>query len=185
MVSGELDFNEFEIVDMPGAPPIYGHEMNPQVPIPVIEVFRAMGQIYTPEADGAIDASVTAFDGEMMGALKSWLGPLGQPVYAMAPLALPILEGGKTTDTPVVNFLDKMSAQFGERSLVYVSFQCCCPHRNPHNLHSCSILSPCSDLLRDDLFTFRAREVVGYDQHSHHHPNSVHLSSCLSAISYL
>lgn len=127
-MSGDPNSNEFEIVDMPGAPPIYSHEMNPQVPIPVIEVFRAMGQIYTPEADGAIDASVTAFDGEMMGALKSWLDPLGQPVYAMAPLALPILKGSKTTDTPVVNFLDKMSAQFGERSLVYVSFKCCCPN---------------------------------------------------------
>ncbi|KAE9405261.1 UDP-Glycosyltransferase/glycogen phosphorylase [Gymnopus androsaceus JB14] len=118
----DYNHDDFEVIDMPGAPPMYSHEMAPQVPIPVVEIFRAMGQIYTPEADGAIDASVTAFDGDMMSALKGWLEPLGQPVYAMAPLALPMLKGSQKNDANVVNFLDKMCTQFGKRSLIYISF---------------------------------------------------------------
>lgn len=172
----DYNHDDFEVIDMPGAPPMYSHEMAPQVPIPVVEIFRAMGQIYTPEADGAIDASVTAFDGDMMGALKGWLEPLGQPVYAMAPLALPMLKGSQKNDANVVNFLDKMCTQFGKRSLIYVS-----SNRDFDVINALRLLSVHLDILRNALRTSRAREIVDHDQYSDRDPDPIHFDSCFSA----
>jgi hypothetical protein len=82
-------------------------------------------------ADGAIFEASTAFDGAAVPAARQWLESQGQQVWAVAPLEdMPDLEHVLASnkkvshpseeDVKIHEFLNRMQATRGERSVLYV-----------------------------------------------------------------
>ncbi|KAG6812453.1 hypothetical protein H0H92_002821 [Tricholoma furcatifolium] len=94
------------IVNVPGVPPMYDHELHPQ------KVSSAM-----------LVASHEAYGKETMDALKEWYSDQGKPVYLVGPtLYDPPKSSGATSNLEVASYLDKILEQRGRTSVVYISF---------------------------------------------------------------
>ncbi|KAF5386495.1 hypothetical protein D9757_005837 [Collybiopsis confluens] len=114
------DPDEFEIIQIPGVPPMYTHEASPQASLPITSIVERLCQIYTPAGDAVIIVSNATYDGKTLDALKNWLE---KPVYALGPLTLPTPKAqADNSNIAVTDFLNKMHTSFGDRSLVYISF---------------------------------------------------------------
>ncbi|KAK7472007.1 hypothetical protein VKT23_000114 [Stygiomarasmius scandens] len=109
-----------KVVSAPGVPPMYDYEYYPQETPIAGTFFFDIARKYIPVANGMVVASSTAYDGESIEALKEWLGAFGQDVYPVGPLSLPESPSQKKGNA-VVEFLDKMQAKCGEKSVIYAS----------------------------------------------------------------
>ncbi|KAJ3795634.1 hypothetical protein GGU11DRAFT_872616 [Lentinula aff. detonsa] len=111
---------------IPGSPPIYVHELIPQLRLSAPGKLIAISGVYIREGDGIIMASNSAYEGETMCAVKSWFREMGKNAYAMAPLILPSLTHIERDITSVDEeascFLERTRKKFGRKSLVYISF---------------------------------------------------------------
>jgi len=137
-----------QVVTIPGVPPMYEYEYYPQevrpicfipfdkrvfytvLQIPLVgNIFVEIARKYIPTTDGIFVASSSAYDGKCVEALKEWFGTRGKDVYPVGPLALPEPPSSQEKSKEVVEFLNKMQAKHGEKSVIYASL--------------CSISNPC------------------------------------------
>ncbi|KIK61796.1 glycosyltransferase family 1 protein [Collybiopsis luxurians FD-317 M1] len=117
-----------EVLDnIPGVAPVFDYEWFPQQTLlsdltPVIE---KIGAIYIREADGVITASSPAYEPEAILAVKKWFTSMGKTWYDVGPLSVDkaeVKDVKSDSDKEVVKFLDRVQEEFGEKSLVYISF---------------------------------------------------------------
>ncbi|THU84356.1 UDP-Glycosyltransferase/glycogen phosphorylase [Dendrothele bispora CBS 962.96] len=110
-----------EVISFPGVPPMYGYEYYPQgIPISG-NIFIETGRKYMTSCNGMILASSSAYEGKSIDVLKERFTSLGQAIYTVGPLSLPDPPSGEK-GKQVVEFLDKMHAKYGEKSVIYMSF---------------------------------------------------------------
>jgi hypothetical protein len=91
----------------------------------IASIFEETGRMYIPDCDGAFSVSTSAFDGEAMKVHDSWFHSMGHVHYAIGPLTVPnsgehAVNEKDAKDGPVVQFLDQMQAQHGNKSVIYV-----------------------------------------------------------------
>ncbi|KAE9394729.1 UDP-Glycosyltransferase/glycogen phosphorylase [Gymnopus androsaceus JB14] len=114
--------------NVPGMAPVFDYEFFPQRTIlsDVTPIIERIGSIYIRETDGLICVSSTSYEPEAVAAAKKWYESLGKVWYNVGPLSMhgpSAKESIKTdTDKQVVEFLDQVQNEFGEKSLVYISF---------------------------------------------------------------
>ncbi|KAF9068876.1 hypothetical protein BDP27DRAFT_1326417 [Rhodocollybia butyracea] len=108
--------------EVPGSPPMYDHEYNPQINLLPQGMLEQFGQIYIREADGIISVSNSVYEKEAVDAARAWVAGNGQTFYTLAPLSLPKPKRLPEADGKVVQFLDAMKEKFGPKSLIYISF---------------------------------------------------------------
>ncbi|THV06674.1 UDP-Glycosyltransferase/glycogen phosphorylase [Dendrothele bispora CBS 962.96] len=87
------------------------------------------GRIYIPELDGMFCVASSAFEEEAIKTWNRWFESIGRVHYPIGPLSVSKagLHGGDGhkedgTHGPVVDFLDRMQAKFGGKSVIYISF---------------------------------------------------------------
>ncbi|THU84359.1 UDP-Glycosyltransferase/glycogen phosphorylase, partial [Dendrothele bispora CBS 962.96] len=110
-----------EVVTAVGVPPMYDYESHPQEIQAVGHILVQIARKYIADCNGMIVASSTAYDGKSIEAVKDWFTSLGQVVYPVGPLSLPDPPSGEK-GKQVMEFLDKMQAKHGEKSVIYMSF---------------------------------------------------------------
>ncbi|KAJ3826865.1 hypothetical protein F5880DRAFT_1627352 [Lentinula raphanica] len=119
-------------VNVPGLNPHYDYEWYPQKTplLPVAAIFERSGAIYIREADALICVSADAFEPEAVAAVKGWYTSMNKACYSVGPLFIhdPQKRGTSPiqieneTDAVVKNFLDRIEGEFGENSMIYMSF---------------------------------------------------------------
>ncbi|KAJ7738171.1 hypothetical protein B0H16DRAFT_1730061 [Mycena metata] len=136
-----------KVLNVPGMPPMYDYEVFPQaIPLPP-GVFRTplLRQAHSMflECDGAFLGTSPAYEGkgETLAALKGWFTEtMHKPVYTVGPLLPPgygsdKMESSVTPrDAEIVEFLDAKRAQFGEKSVVLITFGSIFFPMVPHHL---------------------------------------------------
>ncbi|PIL34101.1 hypothetical protein GSI_03812 [Ganoderma sinense ZZ0214-1] len=132
-VSREIHFTPTgTLVRVPGMPPMYDHELHPQVLAIPEDMYTLFPRVYqTFEAtDGLFMFTPTSYEPEAVAAAKGWFAEKGRPAYAVGPL-LP--SASKTTaavnerkqsaeSSQIQEFLDATLKISGEKSLLYISF---------------------------------------------------------------
>ncbi|KAI5117596.1 hypothetical protein M0805_004047 [Coniferiporia weirii] len=119
-----------EVMNIPGVPPMYDYEGNPQTPpLPLAAsavFFRNFHNMFKT-ADGAILMSSPHIEGPVIDAFRDMLNT--RPVFAMAPLAPPVNQAeidNSRRDSVVFRetekFLDDALIKYGENSVIYFSF---------------------------------------------------------------
>ncbi|KAJ3758933.1 hypothetical protein EV360DRAFT_42892 [Lentinula raphanica] len=115
------------VVNVAGLKPSYDYEWFPQK---VCQIYRELGSIYIREADGVVCVSTNAYEPEAAAAAKEWFASMGKAWYTVGPLSIfapsvkslepaaPVSE----TDIRVKAFLDRIEEEFGDKSLLYISF---------------------------------------------------------------
>ncbi|KAJ3726693.1 hypothetical protein C8R42DRAFT_717551 [Lentinula raphanica] len=119
-------------VNIPGTDAHYDYEWFPQkTPIlPIAAILERLGAIYIREADALICVSADAFEPEAVAAVKEWYTSMNKTCYSVGPLSIhdPKGQGSNPvqieneTDAAVKNFLDQIEGEFGQNSLIYMSF---------------------------------------------------------------
>ncbi|KAJ3782241.1 hypothetical protein GGU10DRAFT_389982 [Lentinula aff. detonsa] len=120
------------VVDIAGISPSYDYEWFPQktVMTDIAAVAEKAGSIYVREADGVICVSTRAFEPEAAAVAKEWFSSMGKTWHTVGPLSIHV-PGVKTskssqttdqTDVLVEAFLNRMQREFGDQSLLYMSF---------------------------------------------------------------
>ncbi|KAJ3823082.1 hypothetical protein F5880DRAFT_575102 [Lentinula raphanica] len=111
---------------VPGAPPMFVHELMPQIRTSAPGELIAIGGVYLREGDGVIIASNSVYEGETVEAVKKWFSEMNKDSYALAPLTLPLPCNERCdlseAEQEVLLFLNRIWDTFGSRSLVYISF---------------------------------------------------------------
>ncbi|KAJ3972819.1 hypothetical protein EV361DRAFT_981749 [Lentinula raphanica] len=108
---------------VPGMPPMYTHELRPQISLLPEGPLVRFGQIYTRVGDGVIVVSNSTYEREPIETAKKWLSGIGKSCYAFAPLTLPNSnQGSDDEQNEITPFLDAMKERFGPKSLIYISF---------------------------------------------------------------
>ncbi|KAH7878442.1 uncharacterized protein C8R40DRAFT_1167180 [Lentinula edodes] len=120
------------VVNIAGIEPSYDYEWFPQkTPIlPIAAFLEKIGSIYIREADGLICVSANAFEPEGVAALKAWYTSMSKDCYAVGPLSIhdtgnqssKSVQTENDTNVLVNVFLDRIQEEFGDKSLIYVSF---------------------------------------------------------------
>ncbi|KAJ6577343.1 UDP-Glycosyltransferase/glycogen phosphorylase [Mycena capillaripes] len=126
---GDAIFRHTEgaVINIPGLPPMYDYEFFPQkLPFesPVSPIVRG-GYTFLMACDGVIISTAEAYEKDSLKALESWFTSISKPFYAVGPLLPPKFGSGlhiSEDETIFKTFLDKMLAQFGEHSLLFISF---------------------------------------------------------------
>ncbi|KAJ7454822.1 UDP-Glycosyltransferase/glycogen phosphorylase [Mycena latifolia] len=116
------------VVNIPGLPPMYDYEFFPQkLPFeaPVSPIVRG-GHTFLMDCDAVIISTAEAYEEVSLKALESWFTSLSKPLYAVGPL-LPLKSSAAASqigenDTMFKAFLDGMLAQYGEHSVIFISF---------------------------------------------------------------
>ncbi|KAI5116763.1 hypothetical protein M0805_004980 [Coniferiporia weirii] len=119
-----------KVVNLPGVPPMYDYENNPQTPpFPLCAsavTFRHFHNLLNG-ADGIVLMASPYIEGPVIDAFKDLKNP--RPVFAMAPLAPPVNQAeidSSRRDSAVFRetekFLGNALSKYGENSVVYFSF---------------------------------------------------------------
>ncbi|KAJ7671650.1 UDP-Glycosyltransferase/glycogen phosphorylase [Mycena polygramma] len=118
---------EGAVIHIPGLPPMRDYEFFPQkLPFksPVSPIVRG-GYTFLMACDGVIISTAEAYEPVSLKALESWSTSISKRLYAVGPL-LPLSFGSHSHisdgETEVKQFLDGMLAQYGEHSLLFISF---------------------------------------------------------------
>ncbi|KAJ7121067.1 UDP-Glycosyltransferase/glycogen phosphorylase, partial [Mycena epipterygia] len=122
-----------KIVKIPGIPAMYDYESFPQnvrliSPLKISNLNPFQLPVIS-ECDGIFLGTSPAYDGESLTAFETWVtGMLHKPVYAVGPLLPPEYGVANVSvpfalrDTETKAFLDAMQSQYGERSVLFISF---------------------------------------------------------------
>ncbi|KAJ4473111.1 hypothetical protein J3R30DRAFT_764566 [Lentinula aciculospora] len=120
------------VVTIAGIEPSYDYEWFPQkTPIlPIAAFLEKTGSVYMREVDGLVSVSASAFEPEAVAAVKQWYTSMNKACYSVGPLSIhvPRVEGSKPvhteneTDDLVNVFLNRIQKDFGDQSLIYMSF---------------------------------------------------------------
>ncbi|KAH9833566.1 uncharacterized protein C8Q71DRAFT_860354 [Rhodofomes roseus] len=119
------------LIRMPGLPPMYDYEVQPQRPIAPAALLGGVNlRTYDTmaECDGLVFAGPECYEPEAIATLRDWLAESSRPVYACGPLipsgaqaaAFEKLEGSDATK--VESFLDAKVASHGKHTVLYISF---------------------------------------------------------------
>ncbi|PPQ92738.1 hypothetical protein CVT25_015359 [Psilocybe cyanescens] len=122
-----LTHTEGKIIKIPGVPDMYDWEFmpQPQLSLPTHSNHLFNNQRGMKQTDGAFLVTAYAFEKQSIEALKSWHAEINKEVYVVGPL-LPSRDGlvadtsRGSTETEV--FLEKAQAEYGENSVVFISF---------------------------------------------------------------
>ncbi|CDO69246.1 Glycosyltransferase Family 1 protein [Trametes cinnabarina] len=121
-----------DVVRVPGLPPMYDYEYHPQH-IPLFDAINCAYLARTYDtillSDGALVATPEAYERQAVAAVRKWFGELQKPVYVIGPLqpsgtqAAIVYEKAQAPQIrEIETFLDNTLRNFGERSLLYISF---------------------------------------------------------------
>ncbi|KAK7045957.1 hypothetical protein VNI00_006952 [Paramarasmius palmivorus] len=111
-----------ELVQIPGAPPMFDYEWHPQ------EVYRLtqLGDLWQQaqenirNTDGVLNVSCSAYEENAISAAREWYESIGKVWYSVGPLSIPPrIDNFREKEA---QFLDKMAEQFGDRSVIYIAF---------------------------------------------------------------
>ncbi|KAK7062668.1 hypothetical protein VNI00_000156 [Paramarasmius palmivorus] len=125
-----FEATEGKVMQIPGYPPFYDYELNPQqVPEMTIRgtaTFVTMAAQSVKACDGIICIATSVLEREGILACKEYYESIGKSFSVIGPMAVfRVPESRKNendTTKEVVEFLDKMQAEFGEKSVLYISF---------------------------------------------------------------
>ncbi|TFY68837.1 hypothetical protein EVJ58_g770 [Rhodofomes roseus] len=129
--AGEIALgNSACLICIPGLPPIYDYEVQPQHLMgPTGQVGDMMLTAYDTLAgcDGVILAAPECYEREATSVLREWFDSTSRSVYACGPLMTRVPDGRivekpQPSNAPVEEFLYATVASHGERSLIYISF---------------------------------------------------------------
>ncbi|OJT07393.1 UDP-glycosyltransferase 87A1 [Trametes pubescens] len=123
---------EGKVVRVPGLPPMYDYEYEPQVmplPPPLVGNSFIKAHDLLLKTDAVLTMSPAALEPEeAVVAFRQWLGSLGKKVYFTGPL-MPDganADAGEKTASPVGQqihaFLDRQMQEKGKHSVLYISF---------------------------------------------------------------
>ncbi|EEB89769.1 hypothetical protein MPER_12101 [Moniliophthora perniciosa FA553] len=117
-----------EIAQVPGYPPLYDYELYPQqVPDMSVQgsvIFTMMGAESIEASDGVICIATSALERETVIACKDYYKSVGKEFFTIGPMSMirtPEQHENEVT-SQVVLFLDKIQAELGEKSVIYISF---------------------------------------------------------------
>ncbi|KAL0577515.1 hypothetical protein V5O48_004456 [Marasmius crinis-equi] len=117
-----------EVIQLPGYPPFYDYEQFPQQ-VPEMHKgnhigFVTAGYKFIQEAQGLISISTSVLEKEAVEACREYFSSMGKEYFAIGPMSViptPPKTGYAITDQ-VRSFLDDMKGQFGDKSVLYISF---------------------------------------------------------------
>ncbi|KAF5368668.1 hypothetical protein D9757_010229 [Collybiopsis confluens] len=120
------DFITGKVVNIPGISPMYDYEWSPQELESEDFSFYITAQRNMRKIDGTICGSSSVYEPEAMAACKEWATSIGQAWYAIGPLSLPdsfpSTQAHDDKERSVLSFLNKMQCEFGDRSVLFISF---------------------------------------------------------------
>ncbi|KAE9404995.1 UDP-Glycosyltransferase/glycogen phosphorylase [Gymnopus androsaceus JB14] len=118
-----------QIVNVPGLAPCFDYEWFTQktILIDLGIIVEKSGSIYVREADGIICVSANAYESEAVAAAKEWYASMNKEWYTVGPLSVQVFESKVVRATDGMNalvetFLNRIQAEFGNKSLIYISF---------------------------------------------------------------
>ncbi|KIK52853.1 glycosyltransferase family 1 protein [Collybiopsis luxurians FD-317 M1] len=116
-----------QVIHIPGVPPVYDYEWYPQeVENQWDHVLFLAGQKYMRITDGTLCVSSSIYEPEALEAAKNWMESMGKQWYTVGPLSLPdSLPPTKAFDEKellVISFLNRMQSEFGDQSVLFISF---------------------------------------------------------------
>ncbi|KAG7090353.1 hypothetical protein E1B28_009473 [Marasmius oreades] len=116
------------VLRIPGYPLMYDYERQPQTPPEWIRgadsLFMEVVYKSIMASEGVITISSPVIEKESIKACDEYFGSLGKSYFSIGPMAVipnDPKEDDATTDK-VFSFLEKMNAEFGEKSVIYIAF---------------------------------------------------------------
>ncbi|KAL0064810.1 hypothetical protein AAF712_008207 [Marasmius tenuissimus] len=112
-------------VSLPGYPPAFTYELNPQevhFPLELPASAFLIGYKYIYETEGYISVTTSILEAEVTDAWRKHMSSLGKEVYEVGFVASTIENSKEQGDPEVMNFLEKMQKKHGEKSVGYISF---------------------------------------------------------------
>ncbi|KAL0577554.1 hypothetical protein V5O48_004452, partial [Marasmius crinis-equi] len=134
---GKTETEAFEIVcgaseqvtQIPGYPAFYDYERFPQEVPPLNEgahqTFMQIGYKSIAKSEGVISIASSVLEEEAIKACREFYSSLGKTFFPIGPMSViptPSKSGNDAVTNQVVSFLDDMKNQFGDKSVLYVSF---------------------------------------------------------------
>ncbi|THV01911.1 UDP-Glycosyltransferase/glycogen phosphorylase [Dendrothele bispora CBS 962.96] len=117
-----------KLVEIPGVPTMYDYEYRPQEIALKGFILEEFGRIYIPNCDGMLCVTSSTIEASAIAHWNRWFETRKRALYTIGPLTMPkagIYGAGVHDDdptyAPVVNFLDRMQEEYGEKSVVYIS----------------------------------------------------------------
>ncbi|KAF5368678.1 hypothetical protein D9757_010226 [Collybiopsis confluens] len=116
-----------KVIHIPGISPTYDYEWYPQeTGVKHDHVLFLAGQKYMRNTDGTLCVSSSVYESEAMEVTKEWLRSMKKECYAVGPLSLPDsfspMQAHDEKESSAISFLSKMQSEFGERSVLFISF---------------------------------------------------------------
>ncbi|KAK1233748.1 hypothetical protein PQX77_003079 [Marasmius sp. AFHP31] len=138
MKKGKTEIEAFEsegafgttkkVVNIPGYPPFYDYERFPQAVDEMNKqshvMFITQGYKFNSQAQGIISISSSVLEKEAVEAAREYVTSSGKEFFAIGPMSViraPQKAGNDVTNQ-VLSFLENMKAEFGEKSVLYLSF---------------------------------------------------------------
>ncbi|KAJ8095020.1 hypothetical protein PM082_010238 [Marasmius tenuissimus] len=128
-----------KLISIPGYPPMYHHELFPQEQIFDIPVGAyTVVYKYIQETEGYISVTTSVLEKEATDAWKEYLRSLGKEFYEVGFVSstLAVSERKDNDQSDVMGFLDKMACEYGENSVIYISFGSVWWPSNPEKLYA-------------------------------------------------
>ncbi|KAG7098063.1 hypothetical protein E1B28_000037 [Marasmius oreades] len=114
-----------KVLRIPGYPPMYDYERKPQEYTGTVSsALVKVGMKSLMASDGVITVSFPVIEKEGIEACDRYFGSLGKSHFSVGPLELmpDVTEGRDAVTDGVLLFLDKMEGEFGEKSVIFISF---------------------------------------------------------------
>ncbi|KAG5635137.1 hypothetical protein H0H81_012325 [Sphagnurus paluster] len=116
------------IVRIPGLPPMYDYEFQPQqIPFTIpVSLLLITGREFLLDSDGILIASCDAYEKGPLDGVRQWFADWKKPIYTVGPL-LPAGYTSTQSDaneshSEIEHFLFKKQETHGKRSVVFISF---------------------------------------------------------------
>uniref|UniRef100_A0A0W0EZ46 Glycosyltransferase family 1 protein n=1 Tax=Moniliophthora roreri TaxID=221103 RepID=A0A0W0EZ46_MONRR len=111
-----------DLLQLPGYPTMYDHEMYPQPSDAPNGFLWREAQITTYSTQGTINIASSVLEKETIETLKTYFQSIGKDYVNIAPMTIIPEPPTSRENNQVVLFLDKMQTRFGARSVIYISF---------------------------------------------------------------
>ncbi|ESK83933.1 glycosyltransferase family 1 protein [Moniliophthora roreri MCA 2997] len=120
----DLGQSSGELVQIPGAPPMYDYEWYPQEvhqPAKLANLWQ-QAQENIRKTDGVLNVSCSAYEESAIAAAQEWYRSIEKTWISLGPLSLPPRNVHSDAVSEETKFLDEMAVRFGKRSVIYIAF---------------------------------------------------------------
>ncbi|GJJ12806.1 hypothetical protein Clacol_007051 [Clathrus columnatus] len=115
---------EGKVINLIGLPPIYDYEFHMEHTPLVKAASKLLPKMYNffRDCDGVLTSTARVVEPESNGAFKAYCERTGRSYYIAGPVAFPSTEQRSEDGDAIVDFLDRIKRERGERSVILVAF---------------------------------------------------------------